>query len=177
MLPTTRSLILAILLMVSPSLGGAADFVYRPVGLKIYQADEVVIARVPGGPMRLGVYVHSISRELRELFEARGAGGGFGAAIVVIARPGQLSRHWVLARTELPTDLRSAIQNAVDSLPTPTVRNGPVAFAVMFEAWGGGPLPTVPKPALPTPVEWLRALEKQAQYPMQDSDLDRVWLP
>ncbi|MDB5970663.1 MAG: hypothetical protein JWQ90_3113 [Hydrocarboniphaga sp.] len=173
--PRMRCLAMALVLLALPSLGTAADFVYRPVGLKVYQADDVIRARVPGGPSQLGAYVHGISHTLRDVLTQGAAGPGFGAAVLVVVMPGQQSRKWILTPAQLPSDLMDRIQQAVDKLAAPLVQNGPVAFAVQFEAWGGGPLPSATAPELPTPVAWLRALGAQARYPMQDADLAKVW--
>lgn len=173
---STASLIWLVFLWLAPGPGAAADFVFRPVGIKIYQADAAIESRVPGGPMRLGVYVHSLSRELREIFEARPAGEGFGGAIVVIARPGPQTRHWLLTSTALPAALESAIHEALATVRGPTVRDGPIAFALLFEAWGGH-WTAPPAPALPTPPEWFERLGQAAQYPLDDADLDRIWAP
>ncbi|WP_374680340.1 hypothetical protein [Hydrocarboniphaga effusa] len=153
----------------------AAGFVYRPVGLKLYQADEVVRDRVPGGPIKLGGYVHGLSHVLRDSLSARPAGSGFAGAVVVIVRPGQQSRCWLLTSAELPADWRNALVQALDKVPAPTVRNGPLALAMNFEAWGGaGAQPAQPE-GLPTPPEWLSVLGGPAQAPLQDADLGRLW--
>jgi hypothetical protein len=150
----------------------AADFVYRPVGLKLYQADEVVRDRVPGGPIKLGGYVHGLSHALRDGLSARAAGAGFAGAVVVIVRPGQQSRCWLTTSTALPADLRSSLLQALDKVPAPTVQNGPLALAMKFEAWGGA---GTPGETLPTPAEWLPVLGGPAQSPLADAQLDRLW--
>ena len=150
----------------------AAGFVYRPVGLKLYQADEIVRDRVPGGPIKLGGYVHGLSHVLRDGLSARPAGAGFAGAVVVIVRPGQQSHCWLLTSIELPADLRSALLQALDKVPAPSVQNGPLALAMKFEAWGGaGTQPEL----LPTPAEWASVLGGPAQAPLQDADLDKLW--
>ena len=150
----------------------AAGFVYRPVGLKLYQADDVVRDRVPGGPIKLGGYVHGLSHVLRDGLSARPAGAGFAGAVVVIVQPGQQSRCWLVTSTELPTDLRGALIQALDKVPAPTVQNGPLALAMKFEAWDGA---GAQSEALPTPAEWVPVLGGTAKAPLQDADLDKLW--
>lgn len=150
----------------------AADFVYRPVGLKLYQSDEVVRDRVPGGPMKLGAYVHGLSHALREVLSARTAGTGFAGAAVVIVEPGRQARCWLVTSAGLPADLRSGLLQALDKVPAPTVQNGPLALAMKFEAWGGA---GTPGETLPTPAEWLPVLGGPAQSPLADAQLDRLW--
>lgn len=150
----------------------AADFVYRPVGLKLYQSDEVVRDRIPGGPMKLGGYVHGLSHALRETLSARAVGAGFAGAAVVIVEPGQQARCWLVTSAGLPADLRSSLLQALDKVPAPTVQNGPLALAMKFEAWGGA---GNPGETLPTPAEWLPVLGGPAQSPLTDTQLDRLW--
>ena len=161
-----------LLLALCFSSASAADFVYRPVGLKLYQSDEVVRDRVPGGPMKLGGYVHGLSHALREVLSARAAGAGFAGAAVVIVEPGQQARCWLVTSVGLPADLRSALLQALDKVPAPTVQNGPLALAMKFEAWGGA---ATPGETLPTPAEWLAVLGGPAQSPLADAQLDRLW--
>ncbi len=177
--PSSRRRLLLALLglpLAMPRAATAAGFVYRPIGLRLYQSDEVLRDRVPGGPSRLGSYVHEISHALREALTAETAGAGFSGALVVMLRPGAQARHWLVAPTPLAT-VEQRVRQALSSRPSPPVQNGALAFAVRFDAWGGGAAPALADGELPTPEEWKAALGGPARYPMQDADLVKVWPP
>jgi hypothetical protein len=164
----------AVLLLLMAQAGWTAGFAYRPVGIKIYQAEDIVRARVPGGPVTLGPYVHGLSHVLRNTLTPT-SGEGFGAALVMIIQPGQQVRHWLVTAADLSPELVAEIERAVATVPAPTVQDGPLAFALKFEARGGGPLPDPAEPELPTPAAWQPVLGGAARFPMQDADLAKLW--
>lgn len=169
--------LMAIVLLAPSSITMAApESPYRPTGTKLYQSDEVFQSRVPGGAMKLGSFVHSLSQALGQVLSSSAPGQGFGGAVVVIIKPGQQFRHWVVTPTPLATELEEALDRSLDKVSPPTVQNGPVVVAMEFDAWGGGKdKPKIAAPRMPTPAEWQAILGHPAQKPMQDSDIERLW--
>lgn len=90
--PIRAAWIMAVLLLSASGAMATAGFSYRPVGMKIYQADDVIEAHVPGGGMNLGGFVHNLSHALHDVLESRQPGAGFSGAVVIIIKPRQSSR-------------------------------------------------------------------------------------
>ena len=61
---------------------------------------------------------------------------------------------------------------AVEAVPAPAVREGPILVGVGFDAWGGGPPPAGASP--PIPRDWYAQFSKDGGR-LDDAFMARVW--
>jgi hypothetical protein len=152
----------------------AAELAYRPTALSLYQPEAVLKARVDN--RLLAGYVHEVSGAARAVFSSAPRGPGVTGAIVVAVKPGGGSRVWlVLGDNTLATATAEALVRRAGALAPLAVQNGPVAFALNFEAWGGGkPITTAQQPR-PVPEDWARAIAGVPDAVLPDAALAKLW--
>lgn len=153
----------------------AADFVYRPVGISLYQDPATVRARIPGGPSALGGYVHGLSHVLREALTPAGTPGFAGAAVLIL-RPGQTPCAWLVQPGTLPDAVQARIESGLRGVAVPRL-DGALALALRFEAWGGDGRRADPAAARPLPAAWQARLGATAGAPLDDAALDSLCTP
>jgi hypothetical protein len=120
----------------------------------LYQPNNVLTARL-GDPKPLAGYIKRIEHGLAKTLAAAPAPRGFSAAEVVAVKPGPSSHAWLVSRSHLPDGLATALDAAAEAVPPVTVQGGPIAFAIVFEAYGGGGKKVVDKAhPIPIPREW-----------------------
>lgn len=178
--PLLSRFALALLLVAwLPLRAAAADFVYRPVGISLYQDPATVRARVPGGPSALGGYVHGLSHVLREALTPAGTPGFAGAAVLIL-RPGQTPCAWLVQPGALPDAVQARIESGLRDVAVPRL-DGALALALRFEAWGGDGggdgRRADPAAARPLPAAWQARLGATAGAPLDDAALDSLCAP
>jgi hypothetical protein len=138
----------------------------------LYQPNEVLVDRLGNDAGPFGNYIKQIEIREATVFANAGQHPGASGAIVVAIRPGKQSRAWiVLGSNSLPAALVSQIKAEAETVLPVSVQRGPVAFAVLFEAWGGGQPITDAAHPVPIPLEWRAAAPEM----LPDRPLSRVW--
>jgi hypothetical protein len=69
--------------------------------------------------------------------------------------------------------LAAQIQSAAQAVPPPVVQNGPVAFAMIFNAWGGGAPIADARHPVPMPQAWTQGAPGPELVP--DGVFTRIW--
>jgi len=65
------------------------------------------------------------------------------------------------------------IESAAQAVPAVAVQNGPIVFAIVFDAWGGS-VPIAASPhAPPLPSEWTQGAPEPESVP--DGVFARIW--
>ena len=151
----------------------AAAFDMTSVGL--YQPSIAYEERV-GDVKPLSDYIAALREEARRTFEAASPGPGITGAIVVAVRPGNSSRVWlVTGENVLSPTVSESLRRRLEAVPAVTVKNGPIGFAMNFNAWGGGkPIPVPESYPIPVPQEWRDALTAGGGY-LPDDALPKAW--
>jgi hypothetical protein len=157
-----------------PPPGPAMSAVYQQKSVVLYQPDDVLLARLGmDGQNSVPAYIGRINTVLTGVFSKAPAQSGVTAAIVLGVKPGGAVRAWIVAPPgAFSDDFTAQLQAAAQAVPPLPVQNGPVALALIFNAWGGGPpLPSGTNP--PTPKEWMAGAKGAEAVP--DGVFARIW--
>lgn len=143
--------------------------------IDLYQPNAMLVARLGAdGARPLAAYITQIKAGLIALFAAAPPQPGVTAALVVGVKPGGAVHSWIVAPAgSLPAALAAQIQSAVQAIPPVAVQGGPIAFAVVFNAWGGGAAITDPQHPVPMPPEWTKGAAGPELVP--DGVFARIW--
>jgi hypothetical protein len=133
----------------------------------LYQPNDVLVNRL-GNAAPMAFYIKQVEGSLNGLLASQPAEAGFSAALVIGIKPGGGTRAWLVG--DVPEALANQITTTTMAVPSFQVRNGPVAVAIEFSAWGGGA--TFP-PGPPVPPEWLQGAHGPQQLP--DDAFARIW--
>jgi hypothetical protein len=127
---------------------------FRQVSILFYQPDAVLKARLGPDEAKLTGYIRHVDRAA-EAALAKTTAPGFQAALVIALKPGGTSRAWLVSKAKIAPDRRDDLTAAAESVPPPSVQGGPVALAIVFNAYGGGGKPVVDAAhPIPIPPEW-----------------------
>jgi hypothetical protein len=148
---------------------------YQVHSVLFYQPPAVLVARLGAhSEPQMGAYIARINAAVAPLFAAAPPQPGVTGALVIGLKPGGAVRTWIAEHPgALPDALAATIESTIDALPPVPVQNGPVAFAIRFDAWGGGaPITDAAHPA-PVPDAWLKVATGPETVP--DGVFARIW--
>ncbi|MGH7020489.1 MAG: hypothetical protein ACREEY_11440 [Brevundimonas sp.] len=147
----------------------AEAFVGKDVVL--YLPDPVMKARVEVSA--LSPYVNAASVAAEGAVRAAPVQPGASGMLLLMVKPGGRSKAWVVTGEPAPSaDTVAAVVKAVEAVPAPAVREGPVLVGVGFDAWGGGGPPAGASP--PIPRDWYTHFAKDGGR-LDDAFMARVW--
>jgi hypothetical protein len=147
---------------------------FQVKGVVLYQPNSMLVARL-GHAAPLADYIQRIDVHLAPLFAAALPQPGVTLAVVVGVKPGLLSRSWVVAPDgSLPAPLIAQIQAAADAVAPVRAQNGPIAFAIMIDAWGGGAPITDAAHPVPMPQAWQNSAPTAPEL-VPDGIFARIW--
>jgi hypothetical protein len=140
----------------------------------LYQPDENLRARGVDGE-RLAGYMKQLERVCTSYFASEAKPERLD--IVVGLKPGQKSRVWfVSSRRSSQDPSLAALKKKLELVPTYSVKNGPVAFALRCSIAGGGPAPKTKGVNLPMPKEWHdAAVNEKRSLSVPDGMFERIW--
>jgi hypothetical protein len=96
--------------------------------------------------------------------------------IVVIVKPAGHSRVWFISSSTLPTsDQREPLRKALEAVPPPTLKDGPIGFAIEGSIAGGTGNRLQLAAPVPVPNEWHDILSKQKGPLYFDELVTLVW--
>jgi hypothetical protein len=105
----------------------------------LYQPDPVLQERVPDVDALAG-FMKRIEEEGVAYWADVPRGAGQALTIVVAIKPGGVARFWLEpSPTGVDATLLNPFAARLRDLPVPSVRTGPVAFAMHATLWGGQP--------------------------------------
>jgi hypothetical protein len=170
-------MVIALAVAASPALAHTKKKVSKKVfkvdSVVMYQPASVVADRV-GDPGALKDYEHRLEHDLRAGLAAAPRGSGFSAAMVVVVRPGQGAHVWLVSKADIPSDLAGALTAAAVAEPAVDVQGGPIAFAVVFDGFGGGGPKVVDKQhPIPIPDAWTQAVPTGGEVATNGLELAR----
>jgi hypothetical protein len=141
----------------------------------LYQPNAMLAARLgPDGARQLANYVLQIKAGLTSLIAAAPAQPGATAALVVGVKPGGAVRTWIVAPPgSISAALEAQIQSTAQAVPSVAVQGGPIAFAIIFNVWGGGAPITDQQHPVPIPMEWSAGASGSELVP--DGVFARIW--
>ncbi len=147
---------------------------FQMQSIVLYQPNSVLVARL-GNAAPLAAYIGQVEASVSAVIAAAPPQPGVTAAIVIGVKPGGQSRAWIVQPGDsLSPALVSQIESAAEGvLPVP-VNGGPIAFAMIFNAWGCGPPITNATHQVPMPKEWLSGAPT-APETVPDGVFARIW--
>lgn len=147
----------------------AEAFVGKDVVL--YLPDPVMKARVEVSA--LSPYVNAAATAAEGAVAAGPVQPGASGMLLLMVKPGGRAKAWVVTGDPaLKPETVAAMVKAVEAIPAPAVREGPVLVGVGFDAWGGGAPPTGASP--PIPRDWYAYFAKDGGR-LDDAFMARVW--
>jgi hypothetical protein len=155
----------------APPAGGPAAFEVSQVFL--YQPEEVLQRRLADSSV-FAKYMKQVMDAATRYWATVPRQRGRGAVLVAAVKPGGRSRFWLETEPAgLGASLVEGLYRALEQIPAPLVRGGPVAVAMQASLWGGGEMPGgFP----PIPTEWRQASESEGRNLLvPDEVLAVVW--
>lgn len=144
---------------------------WRGKDVVLYLPDAVMKARVEVSA--LTPYVNAATTAAEGAFRAAPVQPGASGMVLLMVKPGGRAKAWVVTGDPAPsTETVAAVVKAVEAVPAPAVREGPVLVGVGFEAWGGGAPPVGASP--PIPRDWYSYFPKDGGR-LDDAFMARVW--
>ena len=137
--------------------------------ITLYLPGEVIEPRVPANT--LAGYIEALKGRAATGFSAHSHAGVSGVIIVMI-KPGQEARSWIVTGTPIQTEIRESLEQSLEAVKAPDVPGGPVVFGLVFSAWGGGTLP--PGMPMPVPESW-QVLSGPEGGLMDDAFFNEAW--
>jgi hypothetical protein len=132
---------------------------FRQLSVVFYQPEAVLRTRLGDDTAPLAAYVRQIDRSAAAALRTIPNAPGFQAALVIALKPGGTSHAWLVTRRKLPPDVAPQLVAAAQAEPPLSVQGGPVAFAIIFNALGGGgPAVTDAAHPIPIPTEWRKGV-------------------
>ncbi|WP_313472526.1 hypothetical protein [Brevundimonas sp.] len=144
---------------------------WRGKDVVLYLPDPVMKARVEVSA--LTPYVNAATTAAEGAFRAAPVQPGASGMVLLMVKPGGRAKAWVVTGEPAPsTDTIAVVVKAVEAVPAPAVREGPILVGVGFEAWGGGAPPVGASP--PIPRDWYSYFPKDGGR-LDDAFMARVW--
>ncbi len=137
----------------------------------LYLPDPVMKARVEVAA--LSPYVDAATAAAEGAVRAAPLQPGASGMVLLMVKPGGRAKAWVVTgEPALKPDTVAAMVKAVEAVPAPPVREGPILVGVGFNAWGGGAPPAGASP--PIPRDWYSYFPKDGGR-LDDAFMARVW--
>ncbi|SIQ29108.1 MULTISPECIES: hypothetical protein [Acidiphilium] len=156
----------------APNLADTAAFHQQTI--VVYQPNPVLVARV-GSAVPLAAYIKQLDASLAALFDAMPPQHGVTASLVMGVKPGLKSRAWVVTgQNHIPPALIERIKAVAEAVPPLKIQGGPIAFAIIFNVWGGGVPITDAKHPVPFPKQWYHGAPK-GDFEVPDGVFARIW--
>ena len=152
-----------------PTWAAGTNSSFQMVSIVLYLPDQAMWERGPTVEA-LAAYVKGLVSRANETLAAQPPRPGVSGAVVMGLKPPSQSRMWlVLGDNKRQGELASILQAPLESVPAPSV-SGLNAFAINFDAWGGGErLPS----QIPVPDEWARVMNSPGILP--DAPMRKLW--
>jgi hypothetical protein len=146
-----------------PAAPAPAARAFREKSILFYQPDAVLKSRLADSQAAFATYKSHIERKLAATIGATTPLPGFSAALVIVLKPGGTGHAWLVTTAILPTGFASTLTAAVQTVPPVAVQGGPIAFAIVFDGFGGGGAPVVDAAhPIPIPREWHKQIAPSA---------------
>ena len=153
-----------------PEAGAPAEAWVRK-DVVLYLPDHVMKTRADAAT--LSPYLQAAGAAAEAAVRAAPVQPGASGMLLVMVKPGERARAWVVTGEPAPSpETVAAVVKAVEAVPAPAVREGPILVGVGFEAWGGGATPAGAQP--PIPRDWYAHFSKDGGR-LDDAFMARVW--
>jgi hypothetical protein len=129
-----------------------------------YQPDAVLADRLAGQKPAFDAYVSRIETRLATTLAAHPT-PKFSAALVIALKPDGDAHAWLVSRSSIPANLATALTMDATTETPFAVQGGRMAFAIVFNAYGGGKSVTDKSHPIPIPPAW-----HQSATPALDQD-------
>lgn len=137
----------------------------------LYLPDPVMKRRIEISA--LSPYVQAAGTAAEAAVRAAPPQAGASGMLLLMVKPGGRSKAWLVTGEPAPSaQTVAAVIAAVEAVPAPAVREGPVLVGVGFDAWGGGAAPAGAQP--PIPRDWYAHFPSNGGL-LDDAFMARVW--
>jgi hypothetical protein len=158
----------------APAAGAEANAppAFKMSSIGLYLPEPFLGQRTRGDVGPLSAYIKALEAKSNEVLAGEPAMQGLSGALVVMIKPGSRARFWFAGGAErLPDGARSKLNTALLGVPVPAVHDGPLVFALNFDAWGNQP--GEPGPPISFPKEWIGVAPEGGR--IDDDFLKKVW--
>jgi len=153
-----------------PEAGASAEAWVRK-DVVLYLPDRVMKKRADEAT--LSPYLQAAGAAAETAVRAAPVQPGASGMVLVMVKPGGRSKAWVVTGEPAPSpETLAAAVAAVEAVPAPAVREGPVLVGIGFDAWGGGAAPAGAQP--PIPRDWYAHFSKDGGR-LDDAFMATVW--
>jgi hypothetical protein len=143
---------------------------FKLLGVTLLQPEPVISARMPGGAAAVGNLLAAIQEVLRERYDDNTATGS--RTLSIALGPERRMQLW-LATDEgsVSADEQSQLRELSARIEAPEVKEGPVAFALVFAIGSDPP----PEAQLALPDEWRAVVQASDTTPNVEQIITRLW--
>lgn len=153
----------------APAEASAQAWVRKKVVL--YLPDRVMKERVAVAD--LSPYLAAVDEAVAAAAEAQPIQPGASGMMLLMVKPGERSRAWVVTgEPAMKPDVVAALTAAAGAVPAPSVRQGPILVGLQFDAWGGGVQPE--GAVAPIPRDWYAHFSEDGGV-LDDALMAKVW--
>lgn len=147
---------------------------FRTGGIVLYNQMDEFEARSPSAEV-LASFIMQLGENAAKLIDTQKDKTGRSGLIAVAIRPDRTLKLWVDIEEVFQPDTTAALEKKMKAIGVPQAKQGPIAFAVHFDLFGGShKAKNADEIALPQ--SWLTALQKQnKQMAIPNDVLPLVW--
>jgi len=160
-----------------------ATLAQSPMETKAFQLTEIVLynpvdvfeERSPTAAI-LASFINKLEAKAATLWKDAKPVSGKSGFIAVAIRPDRTMKLWVDVEEAFQSEITASLEREMNTIGVPKVKNGPIAFAVHFDLWGGSSKSKVETGSVQIPQLWRRAAEAQSKsLVIPDNILPLVW--
>lgn len=152
----------------------ATDKIFHVLFIDLYQSNQVMVDRLGNDATSFIQYATNVKREAANTF-AHTNHQSMSGTLVVAVKPGNESKVWlIMDHSQISQKLRTNLIKRLEAVPVLSVAEGPIAFSISFDAWGGSP-DAVHDTNPIIPIEWQDAMRGQPTGVVPDAPLAIIW--
>ncbi|MDF7798778.1 hypothetical protein P4C99_04850 [Pontiellaceae bacterium B1224] len=168
-------MITAALLCLSPLQPAFAEGEFQSGRIVLYNQMDVFASRAPSAEV-LASFIKQLDTITATVWDDTKSGNGKSGFITVAIRPDQTMKLWIDLEGEFQEEATGLVEEKMKAVGVPQTRDGPIAFALHFDLWGGSPQPSEPTEQMQIPQLWQTAAEEEHRsLIIPDEILPLVW--
>lgn len=148
---------------------------FRSAEIVLYNPTDDFEARGPSGEITAS-FIKQLQTKAAVLLKDDKPGTGRSGLIAAAIRPDGTMKLWLDIDGEFQPGLTQSLEREMKSAGVPPVMNGPIAFAVHFDLWGGSTRPRTKSGPIELPQSWQKCAKGQNKpLRVPDDILPLVW--
>jgi hypothetical protein len=146
--------------------------VFKPITIFLYQPDEVLKARLPGGAAVLSAYIQRVQGTVGVWYTGQPISAPGPRTLLIAVGAGKRFQMWLLPETVVDPVEPRMLSGILKIIPPPDIRNGAVIFGLHYTI---AEQVTAPPPTPPVPVEWREAAQKLSGQAEVEAVVLHLW--